>query len=137
MQINLVSNGAVVRSLSFPIFRDNAGLRTPAYERMIKKAYGMCDKIDHEHAEAAEYDAGFDAGEFSGPEHARMAQREKDRVAKMFGFEDFDALETEAIRFGIVSFNPSCGPDDDSHDWQEQPGEPPFDSCPDCGAIRR
>lgn len=24
-----------------------------------------------------------------------------------------------------------------NHDWQEQPGEPPVDVCPKCGAVRR
>lgn len=32
------------------------------------------------HAEAAEYDAGFDAGEFSGPAHSRVAD---DKVAAL------------------------------------------------------
>jgi hypothetical protein len=23
------------------------------------------------------------------------------------------------------------------HDWQEQPGEPPVDTCSNCGAVRK
>jgi hypothetical protein len=26
--------------------------------------------------------------------------------------------------------------DEDDHDWQEQPGEPPIDVCFKCGAVR-
>lgn len=33
----------------------------------------------------------------------------------------------------------TCDPDDINceHDWQEQPGEPPVDTCSHCGAVRR
>lgn len=33
-------------------------------------------RIQHSHAEAAFYDAGFDGGEFSGPAHASMEERQ-------------------------------------------------------------
>lgn len=38
------------------------------------------------HEEAAHYDAGYDAGEFSGPSHARMADRKIKELAKEHGF---------------------------------------------------
>ena len=45
-------------------------------------------KIHEEHARAAEMDAGFDGGEFSGPAHSEMA---------------FEAVEELAIRYGFTS----------------------------------
>jgi len=37
-----------------------------------------------EHDEAAAYDAGFDAGEFSGPAHAEMESAEVERIEEHF-----------------------------------------------------
>ena len=41
-------------------------------------------------AEAADQDAGFDGGEFSGPAHRREYERECDRIAQRFGFATAD-----------------------------------------------
>lgn len=42
--------------------------------------------------EAAALDAGFDAGEFSGPEHGRAHDEALATIARKAGFADVDAL---------------------------------------------
>ena len=58
-------------------------------------------RFDHA-AEAAEMDAAFDGGEFSGPAGARALARERDRLARRFGFADADALEQVARGLGLA-----------------------------------
>jgi hypothetical protein len=43
-------------------------------------------RIERSHAEAAEADAGFDGGEFSGPAHGRMVEDEITQALKPLGF---------------------------------------------------
>lgn len=43
-------------------------------------------EIMQAHEEGADMDAGFDGGEFSGPAHARMAQKEIAELATACGF---------------------------------------------------
>lgn len=52
-------------------------------------------------------------------EQADAARRQRDPEA-------FKRLEE------LKSLQANC-----DHDWQEQPGEPPFDVCPKCGGIQR
>ena len=49
------------------------------------------------HSVGADMDAGFDAGEFSGPAHSRMEQREIEELAKANGFT-FDQVEDELLK---------------------------------------
>jgi hypothetical protein len=51
-------------------------------------------KIYQRHAEAADADAGFDAGEWSGPAHSERAEREVDELAESYGYTA-DELEIE------------------------------------------
>ena len=44
-------------------------------------------EIYNQHEEAAEWDAGFDAGEFSGPAHADMAERQAQDLMESLGKE--------------------------------------------------
>jgi hypothetical protein len=37
----------------------------------------------------------------------------------------------ERLRERVAEIEATC-----DHDWQEQPGEPPFDVCSNCGAVR-
>jgi hypothetical protein len=66
------------------------------------------------HAEGAAYDAGFDAGEFSGPAHALDAEREVARVAEHFfnyaGVQLTQAIAeriapTTQMRFGLFNLD--------------------------------
>lgn len=52
-----------------------------------------CEAIEQRMYEALEFDAGFDAGEFSGPAHARAARREMDRAARRLGFTSAQVAE--------------------------------------------
>ena len=52
------------------------------------------------HDEAAAYDAGFDAGEFSGPAHAQMENDEVERIEAHF-FNYTGATFTHAVRCRI------------------------------------
>src|SRR4051812_11944034 len=54
------------------------------------------------HSEAAEYDAGFDAGEFSGPAHAEMEAREALAILKKYGFT-WRSLAEELKERGVSS----------------------------------
>lgn len=45
----------------------------PEGRNRLSQAASAVLRIRDGHARAAEYDAGFDAGEWSGPAHARMA----------------------------------------------------------------
>lgn len=49
------------------------------------------------HDEAADWDAGFDAGEFSGPAHATAADREVEELAKKYGLT-FEEVTDEINR---------------------------------------
>lgn len=53
-------------------------------------------KIMNAHEEGAYYDAGFDAGEFSGPAHGRMAQQEIAELAIENGF-NLEEVEREML----------------------------------------
>lgn len=52
----------------------------------LREAAMKALKIMQAHEEGADMDAGFDGGEFSGPAHADMAQREIAELAKSHGF---------------------------------------------------
>ena len=55
---------------------------------------GLVRKASEEFAFYAEADAGFDAGEFSGPAIARAEQTAFDLIARDAGFSSYDALLT-------------------------------------------
>ena len=71
------------------------------YRTQVETAFEACCKAMEASAEAADADAGFDAGEFSGPAHAEMLERQLDQIAESFGFPDYGHLEEEADRFGF------------------------------------
>lgn len=50
-------------------------------------------RIYQQHEIGAAADAGFDGGEWSGPEHDRMMTRRLDRIAQQLGFADADAAD--------------------------------------------
>lgn len=56
----------------------------------------IASRIKHifdSHMEAAELDAGFDAGEFSGPSHYRMASRETEVALTESGWSATEFLD--------------------------------------------
>ncbi len=59
------------------------------------------ESIEQQHAEALYADAGFDGGEFSGPAHARMAQKDADRAARRLGFANAELASEIAAGFRI------------------------------------
>lgn len=50
----------------------------------LKLAARLFQQTVEQHREYAELDAGFDAGEFSGPAHGRMVQKELYELAARF-----------------------------------------------------
>jgi hypothetical protein len=48
-------------------------------------ALAAADKAIYESMEGADADAGFDAGEFSGPAHAEILDRELEQIARQHG----------------------------------------------------
>lgn len=52
----------------------------------LSRAASAVARINREHSEAAEFDAGFDGGEFSGPAHYRAAEQEIRDALQSFGF---------------------------------------------------
>lgn len=57
----------------------------------LRAAVGEALDIIEQHAYVAPFDAEFDGGEFSGPEHSRMQDREIEVVARTYGFT-YDAV---------------------------------------------
>jgi hypothetical protein len=53
----------------------------------LSRAASAVSAIRREHAEGAEADHGFDAGEFSGPAHASMEEREIIAALASFGLD--------------------------------------------------
>ena len=45
--------------------------------------------------------------------------------------EEAEFCELRIFLIDLIIAQRTC-----EHDWQEQPGEPPIDVCPSCGAIR-
>lgn len=52
----------------------------------LAEVASAAEKILSDHSEAEDYDAGFDAGEFSGPAHDKMAEEEISALAERNGF---------------------------------------------------
>jgi hypothetical protein len=71
----------------------NAARRDNALTELAQKAI----EIYSAHEEGADMDAGFDAGEFSGPAHDRMAKREIQKLAADSGFT-VNEIESEVAR---------------------------------------
>lgn len=63
----------------------------------LKAAADEVERIMAAHEEAAGFDAGFDGGEFSGPAHSRMEQREIDECCKKHGL-DHEVVWGEVLR---------------------------------------
>ena len=59
------------------------------------------ETIEAAHAEGAGYDAGFDAGEFSGPAHWRAFAKDADQIARRLGFASFDVANAVALSVGV------------------------------------
>lgn len=60
-------------------------------KRIVRLAVRFQNAVDRaymSHEEAAGYDAGLDAGEFSGPAHWRAFQQDADQIARRLGFTD-------------------------------------------------
>lgn len=58
----------------------------------IKEVAAQAGKIFEAHAEGAHADAGFDAGEFSGPAHSEMEHKEVSALAEAHGFTFEDVM---------------------------------------------
>jgi len=52
----------------------------------LQEVVKVCQQLSEESDIAASMDAGFDAGEFSGPAHAEMLETKIEQVAKENGF---------------------------------------------------
>jgi hypothetical protein len=66
--------------------------------RLVQFAADAVEAIYHAHAEAEDMDAAFDGGEFSGPAHDRMMEREARQIVETFRGVTFDEVETELMR---------------------------------------
>lgn len=64
----------------------------------LKEVVEKANEIYNAHEYGAEMDAGFDAGEFSGPAHHRMAEREIESIAVANGFT-LEQVVDEVIKF--------------------------------------
>ena len=64
---------------------------------MLVRLQNAVDVAHDAMLEASDADAGFDAGEFSGPAHLRMFERECERLALRFGFASY-ALALDVAR---------------------------------------
>lgn len=58
----------------------------------LSRAASEIIRLSDGHTAAAEFDAGFDGGEFSGPAHGRMEAEEQNEVARRYGFRNADQL---------------------------------------------
>jgi hypothetical protein len=67
----------------------------------VQVAIDATHQIVHDQALAEEADAGFDAGEWSGPEHARILLDLLNQKAIELGFDSYDHLLNEAYRLNI------------------------------------
>lgn len=65
-------------------------------------------QIQADHAYGAEADAGFDAGEFSGPEHDRMEDAELHKLAERYDV-DFDEMMYNLTGGEMMSSDESAG----------------------------
>ena len=74
--------------------------------RIITRFYNRVDVARELMLDAAELDAGFDAGEFSGPAHWNEFHDECDRLAQRLGFADAFLIDLIATRFKIN--DPCC-----------------------------
>ena len=59
---------------------------------VLSRAASEIWKLSRDHDEAAEFDAGFDAGEWSGPAHADAEEREQEAIAHKYGYKHASAL---------------------------------------------
>lgn len=62
----------------------------------------ICDDIHEKWQEAADLDAGFDAGEWSGPACERAAEKECDRAAQRIGFASAELACDAMQALGMV-----------------------------------
>lgn len=56
----------------------------------------FAEAIMNAHAEAAEADAGFDGGEFSGPAHHRAEEREITKLAEQHGYTYEEVMDAHS-----------------------------------------
>jgi hypothetical protein len=73
--------------------------------RIIRIAVRFQNAVDAaraRYAEAYEYDSAFDGGEFSGPALRRAEERERDRIARRFGFASAEVAYAVAERIGAI-----------------------------------
>lgn len=76
----------------------------------LSRAASDLAKLLRESAEAAYHDSFFDAGEWSGPAHADLLEKNSDKLAQRYGFADCSALlnaiaERTSDRFVFFNFN--------------------------------
>lgn len=65
--------------------------------KKLSEVAEMANEIYAQHEEIADIDAGFDGGEFSGPAHDRMAEREVEQMAQKEGYT-LDQVADEMMR---------------------------------------
>jgi prophage maintenance system killer protein len=63
----------------------------------LSRALSEINRMTRIQDEAREMDAGFDGGEWSGPAHDDILDSECDRIAKKYGFENYEDLVHLAI----------------------------------------
>ena len=88
------------------MFSTRAGIRPEQNKIMsakkltdaLSRAASAVKAIRKSHALAAEMDAGFDAGEFSGPAHGDMEQAETVAAVARFGFTPAEFNRELAVR---------------------------------------
>jgi hypothetical protein len=68
---------------------------------LLSRFENACDAARARTAEAADLDAGFDAGEFSGPAHERAFERECDAIAQRLGFTSADVVDGVRRALGV------------------------------------
>lgn len=87
------------------------------------------------HCELAEMDAGFDGGEFSGPAHGRMGEKEITDLAEANGFTLEDVYGEISDRSNLAELDSSW----DSKWWEGCPehgkNSTPSGSCHECAML--
>lgn len=68
----------------------------------LRTALHLIERALDLHEEGADMDAGFDAGEFSGPAHWRAFQHDADQIARRCGFGGVRSIYTHCSELGIL-----------------------------------
>lgn len=106
------------------IFRENSTEYKVMSEArsLLSRAATELRKLANSHALGAEMDAGFDAGEFSGPAHADAEADEQRVIARRYGFSTVSALykaieDRTSARWVHFNMPPVMGEEDEfEHD---------------------